>query len=139
MTSSHSSSAAAHNHGGHDQTGGGQVAAGHGKPSYDDVNVPVLFMVVVISALITALIVAFVQGLAYRWENYYLREQVYGKGNRAVTEIIDGQKANLLNSDNLPGRISIDQAKEKVLSSFGASQANSSGDSAGSASGDAGK
>ncbi len=120
MTTPHSTSIDAHEHGGHEPVGGGRS-----KPSYDDVNVPVLFLVVVISALITALIVAFVQGLAYRWENYYTREQVYGRGNRALTEIIDGQKANLTNADSLPGRISIEQAKEKVLSTFGPSKPTS--------------
>lgn len=113
MTTSHSTVTDAHDH----------DASGHAKPSYDDVNIPVLFMVVIISALITALIVAFVQGLAYRWENYYIREQVYGRGNRAVTEIIEGQKNNLANVEGKPGQVAIEEAKNRVIRAFGGESA----------------
>ena len=38
------------------------------KPSYDDINTPVVIMVGIISAILTLLAMMFVQGLYYHWE-----------------------------------------------------------------------
>ena len=43
------------------------------KPSYDDINVSILVLIGVISTIVTVLIVAAVQGMAYRMDNAYLR------------------------------------------------------------------
>ena len=38
------------------------------KPRYDDVNVPVVFLIGIISAIVTFLTIMFVQGLYYHWQ-----------------------------------------------------------------------
>ena len=75
-------------------------------------------MVGLISALFTFLIIAFVQGLYYQWNNSYVRERSTDYVNKPVKKIIDEQKRELA-GDEEAGTISIEKAMEKVLATYG--------------------
>jgi hypothetical protein len=95
----------------------------HQAPSYDDVNTPVVLLVGLISAIVTFLTIAFVQGLFYQWQNSYVRERTYDFVNEPVKQIIDHQKALLAGSETT---ISIDEAMKKVISEYQKSAAEES-------------
>ena len=90
----------------------------HEKPSYDDINTPAIIIVGLISALFTFLIIAFVQGLYYQWNNSYVRERSTDYVNKPVKKIIDAQK-QALDGDSEAGTISIEEAMNKVLADYG--------------------
>ena len=56
----------------------GQADEHHEKPHYDDVNVPSVVTLGVISAVVTYIIIVFVQGLYYQWEASQIAEKEYG-------------------------------------------------------------
>jgi uncharacterized membrane protein YcgQ (UPF0703/DUF1980 family) len=94
------------------------------RPHYEDIDVPMIFMVGVISAIVTFLVIGFVQGLSYRWENAYVRERTYDVVNKPVRELIDDQKSLLSNTvdskgETVPGRIAINDAIKVVLQRYG--------------------
>lgn len=91
------------------------------KPSYDDINTPAIIIVGLISALFTFLIIAFVQGLYYQWNNSYVRERSTDYVNKPVLKVINKQKSMLEGSEE-DGTISIDQAMEKVLAKYGSEE-----------------
>lgn len=101
-----------------DATPNSEQGHGHEKPSYDDINTPAIIVVGLISALFTFLIIAFVQGLYYQWNNSYVRERSTDYVNKPVKKIIDGQKRTL-DGDEEAGTISIEKAMEKVLADYG--------------------
>ena len=90
--------------------------AGTTKPSYDDVNTPVIVLVGLISAVVTLLTIFFVQGLCYHWQNsfYERRADEYEK-KLEKGEIMNTQKAQL---ESAP--ISIEDAMKKVVDQYGA-------------------
>lgn len=90
----------------------------HEKPSYDDINTTAVVVVGLISALFTFLIIAFVQGLYYQWNNSYVRDRSTDYVNKPVIAIIDGQK-RALEGDEAAGTISIEEAMEKVIAKYG--------------------
>lgn len=90
----------------------------HEKPSYDDINTPAIIIVGLISALFTFLIIAFVQGLYYQWNNSYVRERSTDYVNKPVKKIIDAQK-QALDGNPEAGTISIEEAMNKVLAEYG--------------------
>lgn len=99
-------------------------AAGHKRPHYEDINVPMVCMVGVIAGIVTFLSIGFVQGLSYRWENAYVRERTYDVVNKPVRELIDEQKSLLTNTTDkkgeaVPGRIAINDAIKTVLRRYG--------------------
>lgn len=47
--------------------GANSVEHDHAKPRYDDVNIPVIFMLGTFSAIMTFVIICFVQGLYHSW------------------------------------------------------------------------
>ena len=61
-------------------------------PSYDDVNTAVIMLVGAISAIVTLLIIYFVQGLAYHWQNTHLRPMNTMPTSLTAVETIDQQK-----------------------------------------------
>lgn len=92
------------------------------RPQYDDVNTGVILMVGLISAIVTFLIIGFVQGLAYRWEAYFNQSRVEIV-NQTVKAEVEAQKA-ILNSTNgsdgqpLAGRITIEEAMKRTYEKF---------------------
>lgn len=88
----------------------------HEKPSYDDINTPVILLVGAISAIVTLLTIMFVQGMYYHWSNSYLKirssEAVSMPANKQVAE----QKAILTGGD---GITSIDDAMQAVVKKYG--------------------
>ena len=99
----------------HDEGHDENADAGSTKPSYDDVNTPVIVLVGLISAVVTLLTIFFVQGLCYHWQNsfYERRADEYEK-KLEKGEIMDTQKAQL---DSAP--ISIEDAMNKVVEQYG--------------------
>ena len=92
------------------------------RPQYDDVNTGVILLVGLISAIVTFLIIGFVQGLAYRWQAHLQQERISAV-NQRVKEEIEKQKGvltTLTDKDGqpIPGRISIEEAKKQVLEKF---------------------
>jgi hypothetical protein len=94
---------------------------GHEKPSYDDINTTAIIIVGLISALFTFLIIAFVQGLYYQWNNSYVRERSTDYVNKPVLTVINNQKG-MLEGDEEAGTISIEKAMEKVLAKYGSEE-----------------
>jgi len=98
--------------------------SGHGdKPSYDDLNTPVILLVGVISAIVTFLTIAFVQGLCYKWQGSFIRDRITDYPNTPVNELIEGQKKML--TGDLPGTISIEDSMNKVIAEYGHKSADS--------------
>jgi hypothetical protein len=99
-----------------------------GRPQYDDVNTGVILMVGLISAIVTFLIIGFVQGLAYRWEAYFNQSRVEIV-NQTVKAEVEAQKATL-NSTNGPdgqpvaGRLTIEEAMKRAYEKFKQPSAN---------------
>ena len=88
----------------------------HEAPSYDDVNTPVIVLVGAISALITLLIIMFVQGLCYHWQNSYIKTHTTEAVSMPANEQIAQQKSVLAGGD---GIVPIDQAMEQVIAKYG--------------------
>ncbi len=86
------------------------------RPSYDDVNSGAIFMVGIISAIITVLIIAFVQGLAYHWTRSFTTAQNAKYNLSLVRPQIERQLKELEGSDKT---ISIEAAMKKVLETYG--------------------
>ena len=92
------------------------------RPQYDDVNTGVILMVGLISAIITFLIIGFVQGLTYRWQAYFEQSRVEVV-NQTVKAEVDAQKS-ILNAttgqDGQPiaGQVSIEEAMKRALEKF---------------------
>ena len=83
-------------------------------PSYDDINTPVIIMVGFISAVVTVLIIALVQGMAYNWQASYLKK-LETTEIPAAKQVAD-QKKVLEGNDKI---LSITEAKKKVIEQFG--------------------
>ncbi len=90
-------------------SGDARNAAGRTRPHYDDVNVPVVVLIGIISAVLTFLTIAFVQGLWSYWNAAF----VDNSPNPAIMEIIDSQKA-LLTANPETGRLSIDETMKTI-------------------------
>lgn len=102
----------------HDRQDDAAHDSGHDdKPSYDDLNTPVILLVGVISAIVTFLTIAFVQGLCYKWQGSFIRERITDYPNTPVIELIEGQKKML--TGDLPGTISIEDSMKKVIAEYG--------------------
>ena len=91
---------------------------GHEPPSYDDINTPVIVVVGVISAVITLLIILFVQGLAYNWQNRYLNnpDWVTKAAEMPANQQIAAQKAVLEGGNGIK---SIEESMQKVVQDYG--------------------
>ena len=85
-------------------------------PSYDDINTPVVVLVGLISALVTLLIIMFVQGMCYHWQNNYLTERTTSAANMPANQQIAKQKAVLEGGD---GVVPIETAMQEVITKFG--------------------
>ena len=85
--------------------------------SYDDINVPVILMVGVISTVVTICTIFFVQGLCYHWHNSFIRERSLEYVNEPVRAVVESQKAML--TGETEGVKSIDDTITEVVEKFG--------------------
>jgi hypothetical protein len=109
----------AHSHS-HAEAGHGSGHGGRTRPAYDDINISVLVMVGLVSAIVTFLIIAAVQGLAYRMEDTF--QKASNRDVRAAKEIraaIAGQRA-LLDGGDLGAKVPINEAMDRVVERFAA-------------------
>lgn len=83
-------------------------------PSYDDVNTPVIFLVGFVSAALTFLTIALVQGMCYQWESAYLKKMEVI--NIPAVEKVATQKAVLNGGD---GIVPIGDAMANVIETYG--------------------
>lgn len=86
------------------------------RPSYDDVNTPVIILIGAISAIVTLLSVMFVQGLCYHLQNSYASHRTSQVEHRPSREIVEAQKKVL---DGGEGVTAISEAMTKVVSTYG--------------------
>jgi hypothetical protein len=97
----------------------GTDAHGHSareKPSYDDVNTPVIFLVAGISAIVTLLTIMFVQGVYYQWSNSFLRDRDAQGAHTASIATVEAQKKVLEGGE---GIVPIEVAMKKVVEQYG--------------------
>ena len=83
------------------------------KPRYDDVNVPVVVLVGIMSMVLTFMTIAAVQGLCYHWQRSKITSRSLEVVNLPARQYIDEQKKVLEGGD---GIVSIDDAMKKVIS-----------------------
>ena len=86
------------------------------RPSYDDVNTPVIILIGAISAIVTLLSVMFVQGLCYHLQNSFESHRTSQIEHRPSREIVESQKAVL---DGGEGVTAISEAMTKIVSTYG--------------------
>ena len=92
----------------------------HERPSYDDINVPVVLLIGVISAIGTFLTIWFVEGIYYHWKNGLVREISYDVTNLRQVELLDGQKA-VLEGDEEMGIASLESVISDVVARYNTS------------------
>ncbi len=92
-------------------------AASH-RPFYDDVDNTTILMVGICSAIITVIIVAVAQGLAYRWEHSMFGDRLQSSTYEAINQAIEAQKSNIEIADG-EGRMTISEAMAKVVQEYG--------------------
>lgn len=85
-------------------------------PSYEDINVPVVLLVGVISIILSFLTIWFVQGVYYHWQSSKIKARSTEVVNMPARVEIDAQKAVLNGGE---GITSIDDAIQKVVDEFG--------------------
>jgi hypothetical protein len=110
-----------HTHSGHAQS---DHAASEetNRPQYDDINTGTIVLVGLISAIVTFLIIGFVQGLAYRWQAHFEQQRIEAV-NQKVRAEVEAQRSILAtvtskDGEAIPGRITIEEAKKQVLEKF---------------------
>lgn len=86
------------------------------RPSYDDVNTPVIVVIGAISAIVTLVTVMFVQGLCYHLQNSYAKQRAQQVEHLPAREIVEAQKKVL---DGGNGVTAISEAMTKVVSTYG--------------------
>jgi hypothetical protein len=69
------------------------------RPSYDDINTPVIVLIGVISAVVTLLTIWAVEGLYYHWHNGLVRELTYERANPLQADVIAAQRDLLVIGD----------------------------------------
>lgn len=92
--------------------------SGRERPSYDDVNVPVVILVGVISMVLTFVTIWFVEGIFYQWQNNLVRTVNYDKTNLRQVEVLDAQKAIISNGDAEKNIKSVESVVESVLEKY---------------------
>lgn len=87
------------------------------KPAYDDINVPVVILIGVISTVITLVTIWFVEGIYHRWHNSFVRSVNYEVANFAQTEIVNQQK-RLLEGDADKGVASLESVIPGIVQRY---------------------
>lgn len=85
-------------------------------PSYEDINVPVIVLVGVISIILTFVTIWFVQGVYYHWQSLKIKSRTTEVVNMPARVQIDAQKAVLSGGE---GVTSIEDAMQKVIDEYG--------------------
>ncbi len=98
-------------------------ASGRQRPVYDDINVSVLVLVGIISTIVTFLIIAFVQGLAYHMENSYLRATASDNYSLVTSADVIKKQKNLLDGSEGGAAVPINQAMDLVVREYSKNQA----------------
>lgn len=104
---------------------------GRQRPSYDDVNMPVVIMVGIISMVLTFVTIWFVEGVYYQWSNNLITERQY-KANSIQTQTINDQKQALMEGDESKGIVGFDSVKGDVIARYQNNQPATADDSEGS-------
>ena len=94
----------------------------HLKPRYDDVNIPVIFMLGTFSAIMTFVIICFVQGLYYSWNEASVQRDWSSTILTPQEETIVKQTAirdGFYETKDGKYFVSVDVAAKKLLSSGG--------------------
>jgi len=97
------------------------------RPSYDDVNVPVVFLVGVISMILTFVTIWFVEGIYYKWSNSLVQERTYDISNTIQAETVAAQKA-VLDGDEEKGITSFESVIGGVVAQYQNNDSSNSGD-----------
>ncbi len=87
------------------------------KPSYDDVNTTAVYMVGLISAILTVVIIAVVQGFTYQMINRTTAEKDETYHELWVAPVIQEQRRHLQGDEK--GTISIAEAMKLVVEEYG--------------------
>ncbi len=90
---------------------------GRQRPSYDDVNVPVVFLVGVISMILTFVTIWFVEGIYYQWKNGLVEQVNYEVSNTLQQQTLDRQKS-LLDGDADKGITSLESVLDDVVGRY---------------------
>jgi len=90
--------------------------AADNRPSYDDVNTPVIIIIGAISAIVTLLVVMFVQGLCYHLQNSYEAHRAAAVDHLPSREVVQAQKQVLEGGE---GITAISEAMTKVATTYG--------------------
>ncbi len=85
------------------------------KPSYDDVNIPVVVMTGFITVVLTVLTIAFVHGIYNHWKSSLVEELQYSAVDTRRQAIIDEQNNKLSGVDGKP---SIEEAMKTVAKKY---------------------
>lgn len=94
----------------------------HAKPRYDDVNIPVIFMLGTFSAIMTFVIICFVQGLYYSWNEASVQRDWSSTVITPQEETIVKQTAirdGFYETKDGSYFVSVDVAAKKLLNSGG--------------------
>ena len=110
---------------------GGDHGHGDAKPSYDDINVPVVLLVGLISMVLTFITIWFVEGVYYHWNRSQVQQQFYDVTNTRQNELLRKQQVVLNDGDEERGIVSVDNAIPNVLARFGSSEDPSQDDGEG--------
>jgi hypothetical protein len=93
------------------------------RPSYDDINVPVVVLIGVISAVLTLATIWFVEGLYYRWNSSLVRARNFDVTNPLQAEVINGQKLLIEDGDPEKGFSGIGSVMPEIIDKYKQGQA----------------
>lgn len=108
----------------------GDASAASTKPSYDDINVGVVLLIGVISAVLTLFVIWFVEGLYYRWESSLVRERNYDVTNPRQVDTLNAQKALVTQGDAEQGIASLASVADAVVEQYKHAESSSEGGAA---------
>ena len=101
---------------------------GKQRPSYDDVNIPVVVLVGVISMVLTFVTIWFVEGVYYQWNNNLVLERSYEVDNTIQSETI-ARQVKVLDGVEEKGITSLDSVIDGVVGQFKNEHADHADDS----------
>lgn len=99
----------------------GEDHAERQRPSYDDVNVPVVILVGIVSMVLTFVTIWFVEGIYYQWKDGVVTTQNYEVENTIQKTTINQQKSQLEGVTE-EGIVPFDSVIEIVVSEYDNSQ-----------------
>ena len=106
----------------HDAENEAENADHDSHPKYDDVNMPVVVLLSILSAILTFVIIAFVQGLYYSWTDAMVREDWNSKVVTPQQQVVADQKAirdGFYERDSGDVYVSVDLSAKKLIAAKG--------------------